>query len=100
VREDGRRPVGALGLGLIDAALRAVLGWIFIDSPVPAREMTRSSLSMSTVIGPESVSPRWSGVFSAKTTVRRPPVMSSSLGAPVSVQFSTAKLSATTVNST
>ena len=59
------------------------LAWSFIDRPLPSREISRFSSLISTVAGPLSTSPRWSGTFEANATIRCPPVMSSGFGAPV-----------------
>ena len=74
--------------------------WIFIEMPGPVRPISISSSSSSTVMALVSALPRWFSVFSANTGVRRPPVMSSTFGAPVSVQFVTPKVAAFTVDST
>ena len=41
------------------------LAWIFIERPVPVREMTMSSWSSSTVIPLDNTSPRWLGILEA-----------------------------------
>src|SRR2546430_15121924 len=62
--------------------------------------MTRDSLLMSTLTSLVSARPLWSGILSAKTMVRQPPVMSSGFDAPVSVQSRTPSVDESTENST
>jgi hypothetical protein len=58
--------------------------WIFMVSPpVPFLRSATSSSFTSSVIALFRTRPRWSGILLAKTGVARPPVMSSSLAAPV-----------------
>src|SRR6266581_1978641 len=55
---------------------------------------------MSTLTSLLSARPLWSGILSAKTMVRLPPMMSRGFGTPVNVQSRTPKVDESTENST